>query len=70
MSKRNTRAAKAARRKAREAERELRAIFPAYLESDEAYLDHVLNAPDAELTDKQRQLRDEIRAHHPELLPG
>jgi hypothetical protein len=43
-------------------------LFPAYLESDEAYLDHVLNALDAELTDKQRQLRDEIRAHHPEAL--
>jgi hypothetical protein len=69
VSKRNSRAAKVRRRNeraARETGSHDETPFPAYLESDESYLEHVLHAPDSELTDQQRQLREEIRAHHPD----
>ncbi len=67
MSKRNGRGAKARRRQVRQDRAEWPAVMPAYLASDEAYLEHVLSTPEAALTSVQRQLAREIRAHHPEV---
>lgn len=76
MSKRNSREAKARRREAKSVERSthleagqtsITPDSPSYLDSDEAYLRYILATPEDQLTDRQRELAREIRAHHPEL---